>query len=99
MTLPIGCDHIAPEHILDDQGELQVSRAVVEFADIDTELQPMEPEVLGPLDEDLNATGQRVLVVEDTTDLRNYIAGILRAQSYRVITARNGEEGDRKSVV
>ncbi len=91
VTLPIGCDHISPENILDDQGELQVSRAVVEFADIDTELQPMEPD---PLDDDLaNSKGQRVLVVEDTTDLRNYVAGILRAQNYRVITARNGEEG------
>ena len=93
VTLPIGCDHIAPEHILDDQGELQVSRAVVEFADIDTELQPMEPDPLDQLDEDSESKGQRVLVVEDTTDLRNYVAGILRAQSYRVITARNGEEG------
>ena len=94
VTLPIGCDHISPENILDDQGELQVSRAVVEFADIDTELQPMEPDPLDQLDEDLaDSKGQRVLVVEDTTDLRNYVAGILRAQSYRVITARNGEEG------
>ena len=94
VTLPIGCDHISPEHILDDQGELQVSRAVVEFADIDTELQPMESDSPDPLDElSADSKGQRILVVEDTTDLRNYVAGILRSQNYRVITARNGEEG------
>ena len=94
VTLPIGCDHISPDRILDDQGELQVSRAVVEFADIDTELQPIEPDPLDQLDElSANLKAQRVLVVEDTTDLRNYVAGILRSQSYRVITARNGEEG------
>ena len=94
VTLPIGCDHILPEHILDDQGELQVSRAVVEFADLDMELEPMEPDSLDQRDEpSADSKGQRVLVVEDTTDLRNYVAGILRSQDYRVITARNGEEG------
>jgi signal transduction histidine kinase/class 3 adenylate cyclase/two-component SAPR family response regulator len=91
LMLPIGCDHLDPSQILNEQGELQVSRAAVEFADIDTELQSLEPEE-NPIDE-ANATGKRVLVVEDTADLRHYVAGILRSQGYRVFTARDGEEG------
>ena len=92
VTLPIGSAHLTPDQILEEQAEVQVSRASVELADIDTELQAIdadEVEVLGPED----STGQCILVVEDTTDLRNYVAGMLRAQGYRVVTARNGEEG------
>ncbi len=91
LMLPIGSGHLDPSQILDEQGELQVSRAAVEFADIDTELQALEPEE-NPIDE-ANATGKRILVVEDTADLRHYVAGILRSQGYRVFTARDGEEG------
>jgi signal transduction histidine kinase/response regulator RpfG family c-di-GMP phosphodiesterase len=95
VTLPIGCDHLSPEQILDDQGELQVSRAMVELADLDAELQTIESDELDDLgaDDVTDAQGQRILVVEDTADLRTYIAGILRGQGYRVLMARNGEEG------
>ncbi len=95
VTLPIGCDHLSPEQILDEQGELQVSRAMVELADLDAELQTIESDELEDLcaDDVTEAQGQRILVVEDTADLRSYIAGILRGQGYRVLMARNGEEG------
>jgi signal transduction histidine kinase/class 3 adenylate cyclase/CheY-like chemotaxis protein len=91
VTLPVGSDHLDPSQILDAQGELQVSRAAIEFADIGTELQSLEPEEL--VIDDGNSIGKRILVVEDTADLRNYVAGMLRTQGYRVFTARDGEEG------
>ncbi len=93
VTLPIGCEHLSPEQILDEQGELQVSRAMVELADLDTELQTIESEELEGDQVIGDGKSQIILVVEDTADLRTYIAGILRGQGYRVITARNGEEG------
>jgi signal transduction histidine kinase/response regulator RpfG family c-di-GMP phosphodiesterase len=92
VTLPIGCDHLSVEQILDEQGELQVSRAMVELADLDAELQTIESEEL-VVNDLVDSKSQCILVVEDTADLRTYIAGILRGQGYRVIMARNGEEG------
>jgi signal transduction histidine kinase/response regulator RpfG family c-di-GMP phosphodiesterase len=34
-----------------------------------------------------------ILVVDDNTDLRNYVAQILRQANYRIVTARNGSDG------
>ncbi|MCX5962449.1 MAG: response regulator [Cyanobacteria bacterium] len=94
VTLPVGSGHLDASQIEDEHSELQMARAMVEFADLDIELQSLDQEegfeeVLAA-DE---APAKRILVVEDTTDLRNYVAGILRSQGYRVLTARNGEEG------
>ena len=95
LTLPVGSSHLDPSQIEDEQSELQMARAMVEFADLDIELQSLEEEeeVFEEVLVDGQAPAKRILVVEDTTDLRNYVAGILRSQGYRVLTARNGEEG------
>ncbi len=94
LTLPVGSGHLDPSQIEDEQTELQMARAMVEFADLDIELQSLdEEEVLEEVLVEGETPAKRILVVEDTTDLRNYVAGILRSQGYRVLTARNGEEG------
>ena len=94
LTLPAGSGHLDASQIEDEHSELQMARAMVEFADLDIELQSLdEEEVFEEVLADGETPAKRILVVEDTTDLRNYVAGILRSQGYRVLTARNGEEG------
>jgi class 3 adenylate cyclase len=64
---------------------------VVELADLETELQPVQPAGMPaatppePL--------AKLLVVDDNLDMRGYISGILQQAGYQVKTARNGSEG------
>lgn len=92
ITLRTGCDHLPAAQIVNEQAELQSSRAAVELADIETELQDLEATDQA-LEEGGDSNGLRILVVDDTADLRTYVSGILRQQGYQVFTARNGEEG------
>jgi signal transduction histidine kinase/class 3 adenylate cyclase/PleD family two-component response regulator len=93
IWLQTGCAHLPTEQIAPDQAAVQVDRALVELADLETDLLETAdtlPEVLEPL---ANDNGMRVLVVDDHPDLRSYISGILRQEGYQVLTARNGAEG------
>jgi signal transduction histidine kinase/class 3 adenylate cyclase/ActR/RegA family two-component response regulator len=93
IWLQTGCAHLAAEQIAAEQAEVQTDRALVELADLDTDLLDAAdslPAVLEPL---ANANGMRVLVVDDNPDLRGYISGILRQEGYQVLTAKNGAEG------
>ncbi len=93
IWLQTGCAHLPTEQIAPDPAAVQIDRALVELADLETDLlEPAEtlPEVLEPL---ANANGMRILVVDDHPDLRRYISGILCQEGYQVLTARNGAEG------
>jgi signal transduction histidine kinase/class 3 adenylate cyclase/CheY-like chemotaxis protein len=95
IWLKAGCDHLPPEQIAEEQAAIEIGRAAVELADLAVELldcDAPEAEVLNPI-EGVIANGQRVLVVDDNSDLRTYISGILRQQGYQVFTAKNGAEG------
>ncbi|WP_264327541.1 response regulator [Romeriopsis navalis] len=98
IWLPTGAEHLPPEQIAEDEAAIEIARATVELADLETELLDVEAvdaeavEVLEPID-GVMANGSRVLVVDDNSDLRTYISGILRQQGYQVFTAKNGAEG------
>ncbi|KAM3099574.1 response regulator [Phormidesmis sp. 146-35] len=97
VRLEIGMNHLPIEQIVETQVEVQASRASVELADLEIELlNDFEPSTVEPADfpQKLeNATLRQILVVDDNTDLRAYVSGILRQQGYHVWTARNGAEG------
>ncbi len=97
VRLKTGIAHLPIEQIVETHVELQASRASVELADLEIELlddfEPSnsEPESFPQKLE--NASLPQILVVDDNTDLRAYVSGILRQQGYHVWTARNGAEG------
>jgi signal transduction histidine kinase/CheY-like chemotaxis protein/class 3 adenylate cyclase len=95
VWLKTGAAHLPAEQIVQEEADLEVGRAAVELADLEIELLDVdtsEIEILEPIGE-VAANGQKILVVDDNTDLRTYISGILRQQGYQVITAKNGAEG------
>jgi signal transduction histidine kinase/class 3 adenylate cyclase/CheY-like chemotaxis protein len=101
IWLQTGKEHLPSDQIVEVQAEVQTDRALVELADLETELQddhlgvPIEtfyPEAI-PGETVVGETGQLILVVDDNPDLRSYVSGILRQQGYSVVTARNGGEG------
>ena len=103
VWLQTGSAHLPPEQVTEDQAELQSSRAAVELADLEMELQDTSESSL--LNSELEDSIQnsklktqepdaaQILVVDDNPDLRSYVSGILRKQGYQVWTARNGAEG------
>jgi signal transduction histidine kinase/class 3 adenylate cyclase/CheY-like chemotaxis protein len=93
ISLPLGCEHLPENQVVNEQAEVQANRAAVELADVETELQDLEPSNVDEPELTVESNGMRVLVVDDTADLRTYVSGILRQQGYQVFTARNGEEG------
>ncbi len=91
-----GNAHLANERLLEAPVELNLSRASVELADLELLDTPDDSE--GDYfvkDTTETSTGHSILVVDDNSDLRSYVSGILRANGYRVHTARNGAEGFR----
>jgi signal transduction histidine kinase/class 3 adenylate cyclase/CheY-like chemotaxis protein len=95
IWLSTGCAHLPPAQIAEEQASVEIGRADVELADLAMDLldcDAVEAELLEPIAGVL-ANGQRILVVDDNSDLRTYISGILRQQGYQVFTARNGAEG------
>ncbi|MBD2325809.1 response regulator [Alkalinema sp. FACHB-956] len=93
IALILGADHLPANQIVNEHAEVQASRAAVELADIQAELQDLEETEVEVISSTVELNGLRVLVVDDTADLRTYVSGILRQQGYQVFTARNGEEG------
>jgi GAF domain-containing protein/class 3 adenylate cyclase/two-component SAPR family response regulator len=99
VRLETGMAHLPIEQIVETQVELQPSRASVELADLEIELlddlapSNSEPESFPQVAKLENVTLPQILVVDDNTDLRAYVSGILRQQGYHVWTARNGAEG------
>lgn len=99
IRLKTGSDHLPTEQIVDVQAEVQASRAAIELADLEMELQDsadlMEENLPTPAElGSAHSTSQaKILVVDDNPDLRSYVSGILRQQGYLVWTARNGAEG------
>lgn len=96
ISLPMGCAHLPPDQIAQEQAAVEITRASVELADLETELLQANAgtiDSLEPIEHDALPDAQRILVVDDNADLRTYIAGTLRQQGYQVVTAKNGAEG------
>ena len=104
VWLHTGTGHLPLDQVLEVPTEMQSSRAAVELADLETELQndgadeefqvvlagnlEGNPATLAP-----PTPKASILVVDDNPDLRGYVSGILREHEYQVLLARNGREG------
>ena len=93
LYLPVGKDHLNDDELLSDETDALITPALSNIDD-----QPPA----GAADTTQKANIQEakelplVMVVDDNTDMRNYIRGYLESQ-YHVIESVNGEEGLIKS--
>ncbi|GAB4356488.1 MAG: hypothetical protein Fur0042_25790 [Cyanophyceae cyanobacterium] len=107
IWLKQGSTHLPPDRVIEQPIAHEPSRATIELADLEMDLQQAgdvaedDPDLPTPLDGGLTVPvsgtvmpqDSTVLVVDDNPDLRHYVMGILRDRGYRVIPARNGSEG------
>jgi GAF domain-containing protein/class 3 adenylate cyclase len=108
VWLQTGTTHLPSSQVIEIPAEVEGSRAVVELADIEAELQQAfsgssesleaTPVVKVPALEDLQDkvvahVSAKILVVDDNPDLRAYVASVLQRVGHQVVLARNGEEG------
>ncbi|RKY98284.1 MAG: hypothetical protein DRQ13_03710, partial [Ignavibacteriae bacterium] len=91
VTLPLGKEHLLPDEIVEaDESPLE-KEILVEVEDTLTSLQLEKP-----FPEDFDKDKTIILVVEDNTDVREYIKESLEGE-YQVEEAANGEQGVRKA--
>jgi signal transduction histidine kinase/class 3 adenylate cyclase/ActR/RegA family two-component response regulator len=105
LCLPVGTAHLPADQISEIPAELEQSRATVELADVEIELQEQTsslteaaaavvvPAIASPLIIPGQPAPAKVLVVEDNADMRNYVSSVLQRLGHQVHTARNGSEG------
>lgn len=105
VWLPIGKDHLPVAQITEMPAELESSRATVELADIETELQATDAPSIEPSTAEPETTAShtlttvsttsaaQILVVDDNADMRNYVSSVLQRAGHKVRTARHGAEG------
>ena len=100
ISIPIGKEHLPAEQVTSLPADLQISRAFVELADLETELSTelnLDDEAIANdhandhESEDI-ATG-KILIVDDNRDLRGYLRRILNQAGYSVVSAHNGAHG------
>ncbi len=95
IWLHFGTTHLPPEQVLAVPAELQLGRAAVELADIETDLNDShyngehnEPQSLI-----LGSQYPTVLIVDDNPDLRRYVSHIISDSGFNVLLAKNALEG------
>ncbi|HEY9639104.1 MAG TPA: response regulator [Coleofasciculaceae cyanobacterium] len=97
LWLQMGMAHLPAHQVGELSTELELSRAMIELADIETELQeqlPIAPslEISNSIAAD-QSLAAKVLIVEDNADMRSYVSKVLQRMGHEVHTARNGKEG------
>lgn len=109
IWLKQGSTHLPPDRVIEQPIAHEPSRATIELADLEMDLQqagdvgddgddlpsPLDTAAAAmvPVSGTVTPQDSTVLVVDDNPDLRHYVLGILRDRGYRVIPARNGSEG------
>ena len=100
VKLPVGKDHLKPEEII--EGTLDTEEIVpkeveliseYENAKVRSDIEIITEEGLSPD----KAEKLLLLIVEDNTDVRNYIKGNLEKE-FRILEAINGEDGFKKAI-
>jgi class 3 adenylate cyclase len=92
--------------VIEIPAEVEHSRAHVELADVETDLQQLaDDSVLTTLplatppgtgiasDTPESAPASKILVVDDNADMRGYVSHVLQRMGHEIVTARNGAEG------
>lgn len=98
IAIPMGRRHLPADQVTNFPADLQISRASVELADIETELN-LEEDTLPSLANDSEfpiteypQTGT-ILIVDDNRDLRGYLRRVLNQSGYDVVSGHNGAHG------
>lgn len=98
IAIPIGKKHLPIEQVTNLPADLQISRALVELADIEVELNSEEdtlPSISTTTSDSENQIDQHlqvgtILIVDDNRDLRAYLRRVLNQSGYTVVSAHNG---------
>jgi GAF domain-containing protein/class 3 adenylate cyclase len=102
VWLKTGIAHLPAEQVTDMPAEVEQSRAHVELADVETDLQQLAAEPLPVMPSALPAESSgaiepaktsKILVVDDNADMRSYVSSVLQRMGHEIVTARNGAEG------
>lgn len=101
IWLQTGTAHLPGEQVLEVPTEVQASRAAVELADLEVELESLADEMQFATEQvahnEQNGSAPHpanpILVVDDNPDLRGYVSRVLQQAGYYVFSARNGQEG------
>lgn len=89
VTLPWGRKHLPGDQVVEDTAYAEVSRAAIELADVVLTEETWSSSNATQLIDGTETS--QVLVVDDNSDLRTYIASVLEHQGYQVRTAHQGE--------
>jgi signal transduction histidine kinase/class 3 adenylate cyclase/ActR/RegA family two-component response regulator len=95
IIIPIGKKHLPPDQVTNLPADLQISRASVELADLETDLSLEEDVFVHEHEhEEISYTPTgKILIVDDNRDLRGYLRRVLNQAGYSVISAHNGAHG------
>jgi adenylate cyclase len=95
LTIPTGRRHLPSEQVTNLPADLQISRASVELADLETDLSLEEDIFMQDSEhEEISYTPTgKILIVDDNRDLRGYLRRVLNQAGYSVISAHNGAHG------
>ena len=85
VALPAGKTYFTEDEIFSDKIEEQVKSEQLHLPD-----RPHKPKTVTATDDNTNA--QTLLIVEDNTELRNYLKSELKSD-YKILLAKNGKEG------
>jgi adenylate cyclase len=94
VDLPLGKEHLPANCVTEVKAGVEISRAVVELGDLEARVGEGEAgsEIVPDLETEASDR-PLILVVDDNSDLRDYLAQILRNAGYRICAARQGQEG------
>ncbi|MBD2175835.1 response regulator [Pseudanabaena sp. FACHB-1998] len=95
ITIPTGKEHLPAEQITNLPADLQISRASVELADLETDLNFEEDAIASELENEIAVSTpfHKILIVDDNRDLRGYLRRVLNQSGYIVFSAYNGAHG------
>jgi adenylate cyclase len=95
ISIPTGKAHLPAEQVTNLPADIQISRASVELADIETDLNTEEDTIINSPENPIanHTSSGRILIVDDNRDLRGYLRRVLNQAGYKVSSAHNGAHG------
>ena len=98
ISIPTGKAHLPVEQVTNLPADIQISRASIELADVEIDLNIEEDTVInGENPTSAQVKTGKILIVDDNRDLRGYLRRVLNQAGYKVISAHNGAHGFLKA--
>lgn len=90
VTIPLGNEHLTPEEMVIDEAEEEaVTESIIDAAE---EEQQQEEEVVASADLPKIGKRQKIVIVEDDSEIRDYLTEAL-SENYDITGCENGKEG------